>query len=187
MHLNMRTAGITGGLGPKSTIDYYRSIIARFRARQADAGFPHMGINSLDVGKGIALLDGGRLDELAGCLTAGAELLARAGADFGAIAANTPYLVSDEVQRRLPIPLAGIVRATCNYAKGHGVKKLGLSGAGFTMRAAFHPETFRQAGMDLVRPSEAEREFIHRKYMGENSRSCCATLRPPESSFSIQR
>jgi aspartate racemase len=31
----MRTAGIIGGLGPESTIDYYRSIISRYRARKA--------------------------------------------------------------------------------------------------------------------------------------------------------
>ena len=79
----MRTAGIIGGLGPESTIDYYRSIIARYRARTMDAGYPQIVINSLDVDRGIALLDAGRLDELADYLTAGVELLARAGVDFG--------------------------------------------------------------------------------------------------------
>ena len=32
---DLRTAGMIGGLGPESTIDYYRSIIARYRAAQA--------------------------------------------------------------------------------------------------------------------------------------------------------
>jgi aspartate/glutamate racemase len=32
----MRLAGMIGGLGPESTIDYYRSIIARYRARKPD-------------------------------------------------------------------------------------------------------------------------------------------------------
>jgi hypothetical protein len=30
---NMRTIGMIGGLGPEFTIDYYRFIIARYRAR----------------------------------------------------------------------------------------------------------------------------------------------------------
>src|SRR3954469_8837940 len=97
---NMRTPGMIGGLGPESTIDYYRSIIARFRARKPEAGYPHVIINSLDVDKGIAMLDAGRLDDLADYLVAGVELLVRAGADFGFIAANTPHIVFDEVQRQ---------------------------------------------------------------------------------------
>lgn len=62
----MRTLGMLGGLGPESTIDYYRSINARVRARRPDVGYPHIIINSLDVDKGIAMLDAGQLSELAG-------------------------------------------------------------------------------------------------------------------------
>jgi len=58
----MRTVGLIGGLGPESTIDYYRSIIARYRARKG-AGYPQIVVNSLDVDKGIALLNAGRLDK----------------------------------------------------------------------------------------------------------------------------
>ena len=103
-----------GGLGPESTIDYYRSIIARYRSRRPDGGYPHVVINSLDVDKGLAMLDAGRLDELANYLAAGLELLVRAGADLGFIAANTPHLVFDEVQHRSAIPLLSIERATCD-------------------------------------------------------------------------
>src|SRR5436305_2660093 len=105
----MRTVGIIGGLGPESTIDYYRSIIARYRARKPDGGYPRILINSLDVEKGIAMLDAGRLDDLADYLVAGLEPLVRAGADFGCMAANTPHLVFDAVQSRSEIPLLSIV------------------------------------------------------------------------------
>ena len=163
----MQTLGIIGGLGPESTIDYYRSIIARFRARKPDGGYPHVVINSLDVDEGIAMLDAGRLDDLADYLASGVEALARAGADFGCIAANTPHLVFDEVQRRSAIPLLSIVRATCDYAKARGLKKAGLFGTGFTMRASFYPDEFQRAGIALVTPKESEREFIHRAYIDE--------------------
>src|SRR5882757_1467862 len=164
---NMRTIGMIGGLGPESTIDYYRSIIARYRARQPDGGYPHVVINSLDVDKGLAMLDAGRLDELADYLAAGLELLVRAGADLGFIAANTPHLVFDEVQQRSAIPLLSIVRATADHAKARGLKKVGLFGTGFTMRASFYPKELQRAGIGVVLPQESEREFIHRKYIGE--------------------
>jgi aspartate racemase len=156
-----------GGLGPESTVDYYRSIIGRYRARKPDGGYPHIIVNSLDVDKGIAMLDGGRLNDLADYLVGGVESLARAGAEFGFMAANTPHLVFDEVQRRSAIPLLSIVRATSDYARTIGVKKVGLFGTGFTMRADFYPSEFERAGIDLVRPTESEQTFIHSKYIGE--------------------
>jgi aspartate racemase len=164
---NMRTIGMIGGLGPESTIDYYRSIIARCRARRPDGGYPHVVINSLDVDKGLAMLDAGRLDELANYLAAGVELLVRAGADLAFIAANTPHIVFDEVQQRSAIPLLSIVRATAGRAGALGLRKVGLFGTGFTMRASFYPKELQRAGIGVVLPKESEREFIHRKYIGE--------------------
>ena len=163
----MRTSGMIGGLGPESTIDYYRSIIARFRARSPDGGYPSLIVNSLDVDKGIGMLDAGRLDDLADYLAAAVEVLVRAGAEFGYIAANTPHIVFDEVQRRSAIPLLSIVRATSEYAKALGLKKVGLFGTGFTMRASFYPEEFQRSGIAMIRPTDSEREFIHRKYIDE--------------------
>ena len=163
----MRTLGIIGGLGPESTIDYYRSILARFRARKPDSGYPHIVINSLDVDKGIAMLDAGQLNDLADYLVGGIEALVRAGAGFACMAANTPHLVFDEVQRRSSIPLLSIVRATAAHAKALGVKRVGLFGTGFTMRANFYPEEFKRMGIDLVRPKEPEQQFIHDKYINE--------------------
>lgn len=163
----MRTAGMLGGLGPESTIDYYRSILAGYRERKPDGGYPHILINSLDVDKGIAMIEAGRLDALADYLTSGLEALVRTGADFAFMAANTPHLVFDELQRRSPIPLISIVGATVERAKALGLKKVGLFGTGFTMRAKFYPDEFEQAGIALVIPTEPEREQIHRIYIGE--------------------
>jgi aspartate racemase len=163
----MRTAGMIGGLGPESTIDYYRSIIARFRARNPDGGNPHLIMNSLDVDKGLAMVDRGQLDDLTNYLATGVGSLVRAGADFGFIAANTPHLVFDEVERRSAIPLLSIVRATSAHAKALGLRKVGLFGTAFTMRASFYPQQFERAEIDLVRPTATEQELIHRKYIDE--------------------
>ena len=163
----MKTAGMIGGLGPESTIDYYRSILARYRERKPDGGIPHILINSLDVDKGIAMLDAGRLRDLADYLATGVESLENAGADFGFIAANTPHIVFEDLQQRSMIPLLSIVKATAARAKALGLTKVGLFGTGFTMRASFYPEEFQRAGITLLTPTEAERDFIHQKYIGE--------------------
>ena len=45
----MRILGLVGGIGPESTIEYYRHLIAEFRAAAPDAGYPAFLANSLDL------------------------------------------------------------------------------------------------------------------------------------------
>jgi aspartate racemase len=163
----MRTVGIIGGLGPESTVDYYRGILARYRERTGKPEYPHILINSLDVDKGIAMLDAGQFDQFANYISSGVEQLVQAGAEFGCIAANTPHIVFDEVERRSAIPLVSIVQAAVDHVRALGMKRVGLLGTGFTMRAAFYPEVFKRAGIELVVPTESEREYVHRIYIGE--------------------
>jgi aspartate/glutamate racemase len=54
------------------------------------------------------------------------QRLARAGADVGLFAANTPHIVFDDLQRRSPIPLISIVEATREAADELGLRSLGL-------------------------------------------------------------
>ena len=162
----MKIAGMIGGLGPETTVDYYRFILAGYR-KHRPTGYPQLVINSLDVDRGIALLDAGKLDELADYLVEGFAALERAGVDFAFLAANTPHIVFDEVQKRTRLPLLSIVGVTAQRAQALGLKKVGLFGTGFTMRADFYPQAFQRVGIKLVRPSEAEREYIHKAYIGE--------------------
>ena len=61
----MKTLGIVGGLGPESTIEYYRFVLDGYRARVTDGSAPHLIIDSLDVNRGIAMLDANDLVSLA--------------------------------------------------------------------------------------------------------------------------
>jgi aspartate racemase len=163
----MKTLGIVGGIGPESTIEYYRFILDGYRARVTDGSAPHLIIDSIDVNRGIAMLDANDLAGLTNYVSASVERLTRAGAEIALIAANTPHLVFDEVQQRATIPMVSIVQAVCDHARGLGLKRLGLLGTGFTMRARFYPDTFARAGLELVTPGETERAFIHEKYINE--------------------
>jgi len=163
----MKTLGIVGGIGPESTIEYYRFILDLYRARVSDGSAPHLLIDSLDVNRGIAMLDANDLVSLISYLSSSIERLARAGAEIALIAANTPHLVFDEVQHRSPIPMLSIVEAACEDVRGLGHTRVGLLGTGFTMRARFFPDVFTRAGIELMTPSEAEQTVIHKIYIGE--------------------
>ncbi len=163
----MKTAGILGGLGPESTIEYYRAMIAVYRQRKADGSYPAFLVNSVNMTRVVDLITAGRLPELAEFLLSGLQMLGRAGADFGAIAANTPHVVFNEVRRRSPIPLISIVEATCQAAQARGLRRVGLFGTRFTMQGHFYRDVFAKAGITIVTPSVDDQDYLHEKYMSE--------------------
>jgi aspartate racemase len=163
----MTTVGILGGIGPESTVEYYRGLISGYRQLRPDGSYPSIILNSLDVTKLLGWMNAGQLSEVTDYMVDGLQRLARAGADFGIIAANTPHIVFDEVQQRSPIPLVSIVEATCAEAERRGMTKVGLLGTRFTMQAHFYQDVFSRKGITLVVPPEDEQKYIHDKYVGE--------------------
>src|SRR5208282_2812667 len=125
----MKTIGIIGGVGPESTVDYYRLLIAAYRERIPDGSYPRIVINSIDLKEMVGLLEANDLDRLTDRLVAEIQKLANAGAEIGLLSSNTPHIVFDELSRRSAIPLVSIVEATCEAACATGLKKLGLFGS----------------------------------------------------------
>ena len=163
----MKTLGIIGGLGPDSTVDYYRLLLAAYRAKTGGAAAPSIFINSLDAERVIALITARKRHELAQYLSTEIERLARAGASFGLVAANTPHMVFDDLVRVSRIPLISIVQAACDGAKALGLKRVALLGTRFTMQGDFYPKVFSAEGVGLVSPRPGDQEYIHDKYMTE--------------------
>lgn len=163
----MKTAGIIGGLGPESTVEYYRLLVASYRERTRDGSYPRIIINSIDMKALVDLISADDRVGAAQLLAEEVSKLAQAGADFALISANTPHLVFDEVQSRSPLPMLSIVRATCAAAKASGLKRLGLFATRFTARAGFYTGALAAEGITLALPDDAEQEFIHDKYMNE--------------------
>ena len=163
----MKTAGIVGGIGPESTIDYYRQMVASYRKQRPDGSFPPILINSIDLTRMLDLIATGKMNEVTDYLAGAVKKLERAGADFALMAANTPHIVFDAVAQRAPIPMISIVQATCDVAKSRGLTRLGLFGTRFTMQGSFYPDAFFKQGLEVFAPSEQDQDYIHEKYMGE--------------------
>ncbi|HEY4270632.1 MAG TPA: amino acid racemase [Candidatus Udaeobacter sp.] len=163
----MKTLGIIGGLGPESTLDYYQRIIALYRKRTGEVHYPELIIVSIDLTKGLNFMEANDLGGMADYLLETVEKLARAGADFGIISANTPHIVFDDVARRSPVPLLSIVEATCAAAKIQNLKRLALFGTRYTMRANFYPKVFSREGIELLLPDTHDQDYIHDKYFSE--------------------
>ena len=155
----MKTVGVIGGIGPESTIEYYRLLVAAYRARVPDGSYPSIIINSIDMKTMLSLIEANEFAKVTEYLVGEIQKLASGGAQYGLLAANTPHVVFDEIRRQSPIPLVSIVEATCEGARRLGLKRLGLFGTRFTMRGQFYANVFSKADIALVIPSLEEQAW----------------------------
>jgi aspartate racemase len=161
----MAIVGLVGGLGPESTIDYYRRILAAWD-RVDPATAPSIVIDSLDVGRALDLVERDR-PALIEYLLASLRRLAGAGADFAAMTANTPHIVFDELAARSPLPLLSIVEVCAAEARHRGLRRLLLLGTRFTMDASFYPAVAARYGVIVISPGEDDRHWVHDRYVNE--------------------
>ena len=161
----MPTVGLVGGLGPESTIDYYRRILAAWE-REEPSSAPSIVIDSLDVRRGLNLVERDRAG-LVEYLLGSIRRLAGAGVDFVAMTANTPHIVFDALAERSPLPLLSIVQTCAAEARRLGLTRPALLGTRFTMEATFYPDVFAKNRMTIVVPDANDRAWVHARYIGE--------------------
>jgi aspartate racemase len=161
----MATVGIVGGLGPESTIDYYRRILEAWSQVDPSTA-PSIVIDSLDVQRALRLVGSDR-PALTEYLLTSLRRLGGAGVDFAAMSANTPHIVFDELTAKSPIALVSIVEACAEEARRRGLARPALLGTRFTMEAGFYPAVFARHGIVVVPPNDAERGWIHERYVRE--------------------
>ena len=156
----MKKIGIIGGLGPESTVDYYREIISAFNTKHADLAYPEIIVYSANLNMLMGFVETESWLELSQWLLGVINSLHRAGAEFAAIASNTPHIVFDEIKTKSPVPLLSIVEETCNKAKKMELKRVGLMGTKLTMETDFYKKPFISKGISVAVPSEEEQQFL---------------------------
>ena len=159
----MRTIGLVGGMTPESTLVYYELLIRSARERLKDPDplkNPVVVLYSLDLARVVELQRAGRLDELAAHLAHICELLREAGAEVGALTANTPHLYLDRIRASTELELVSIVDATCAAVARLGLQRPLLLGTRATMEGAMYRDALAAAGIRPLAPDGEEMEFI---------------------------
>lgn len=157
----MKKVGIVGGIGPASTLDYYKYIIEGYRAITKNNEYPKIIIDSINMTEMMGYLSENRWDELVSLLVCSIKSLASAGANFVAIASNTPHIVFDEVKKQSAIPLISIVDETCKYALNNGCKKVVVLGTSFTMSSGLYTNAFGKYDIEAFVPDIIDQNAIH--------------------------
>lgn len=166
----MKKIGIIGGLGPESTLDYYRGIINAFHLNYDENGYPEIVIESVNLKDAMTWAARDEWDKVIDLLSDCFNKMKYAGAEFGAIASNTPHKVFEEIQAKTELPLISIVTATRQYAQSLDLKNLLLLGTGFTMRSSFYQKELERYGIKIVVPNREHQDYIHEKIFSELER-----------------
>ena len=155
------TIGLIGGMTPESTLEYYQLLIRSARERLRDPDPLHnpvVIVYSLDLAQVAALQRAGRTDDLAAHLAGVCEILRAAGAEVGALTANTPHLYIEAIQARTRLELVSIVEATCRASVALGLRRPLLLGTRTTMESPMYRDRLAADGIELLIPDEEGRQ-----------------------------
>ncbi len=159
---NTKKLGILGGMGPESTLMYYKLIVAEFQKQDDNNYFPELTIETVNMYKMLDYCNRGDYDNLANYLLKGIKNLEKAGADFVVLASNTPHVVFDELEKNASIPMLSIVTPTYEAVKRKGLRKVLWLGTAFTMEQPYFRKQFEENGICVVTPEKKERQVIDR-------------------------
>ena len=144
----MKKLGLIGGIGPESTIEYYRSIEYGVQKKSGQNFFPNITIESLNVFDVLNLCKKQDYDGLTDYLLNGINQLSAAGVQYAALTGITTHIVFDALSKVSPVPLVSMV---C------------LLGTLPTMNGTFFQQSFESKGIEVITPDAAEKEYIGRK------------------------
>ena len=157
----MKTICLAGGMTPESTNVYYEALIQG--ARQPDGDplrNPVIIIHSLNLTELVQIQNRGDRTKVAEYLAEILERLRLAGAEIGALTANTPHAYLDEIQTMTSLPMVSIVTATRDAAADRGLERALLLGTRTTVEAGMFPRECGDAGIQIVLPGDDDREFL---------------------------
>jgi aspartate racemase len=157
----MKKIGIIGGLGPESTILYYRQLIVKYQERD-NRNTPVILIYSINLSEFFRCQELGDHAFQQSMLKKGVESLTAAGVDLIAIAANTPHMFFEEVAKDAKVPLISIVEETAKETLAYSAsKRAGLLGTKFTMEGSFYPDVFKKYGIEVFVPERADLQIVN--------------------------
>lgn len=163
----MQKIGLIGGIGPESTVSYYRQLVQGVKQREGEHALPRLSIETLNAFQVFALCKQEKYDDLAAYVLEAIHSLAAAGAKCAALTGNTPIIVFEQLKAASPIPLVSAIEATVFEAKKRGIKTVGLLGTVFTMTNTFFVIPFEREGIKVVVPSASEIKYIQAKIESE--------------------
>ncbi len=161
-----RILGLVGGVGPESTIDYYRRLIHGWSGRRPGT-HPRLLVDSLNGGALFPDILGGNVERIADVVRPAVEQLAAGGAGLAIICSVATHQAFELVAATSPIPLLSIIEATLDATLAAGAKRPALFAPRITAEGAFFARPFARAGVELIRPAPEDLAAVDEIYVNE--------------------
>lgn len=159
-----RKIGLVGGMGPESTLIYYKEINRMICDSCGGGRFPEIAIESVDMYKFFEYLKAGELEQLEQYMWEKIENLLGCKCEIIALACNTVHVVYHSLAKRLKaksdVPLISLPKITCDEAKRRCFRKVGLLGTLYTMKMDFFKQDFISAGVEVITPDDDNKAKI---------------------------
>lgn len=158
----MTTIGLLGGMSWESSVLYEELINTEVRRRLGGVNSADLIVRSYNFAAIEELQSAGDWKAAGALLAADAQRLQDAGAGLVALCTNTMHRVAPSIEAALEVPFVHLADATANAVKAEQIDKVGLLGTKFTMEQPFYRDRLEEHGIQVMVPSEEERELVHR-------------------------
>jgi len=157
-----KTIGLLGGMGPEATVDLFRRIV---RATPATCDQEHLHIlvdNDPSVPDRTEALLSDNLEPVVEKLTAMAQRLEAAGADFLIVPCNTAHYFLDRVRLTVSIPFLDMIEETVtSLCREHPAQRtVGLLATTGTLRTRLYPRRAEKVSLTVVEPPATDQPAV---------------------------
>ncbi len=158
----MKRIGLLGGMSWESSVLYEELINTEVRERLGGTNSADLIVRSYNFATIEALQVAGDWERAAEILVEDAKLLEAAGAEVIALCTNTMHRVAESIEDAVDAQFVHICDAVSSAVVDREITNIGLLGTKFTMEQPFYSERLRAAGLEVIVPTEDERELIHK-------------------------
>jgi aspartate racemase len=123
---------------------------------------PDVTLDCTPLARNLAALGRGDYGSVRATLSASAQRLAAAGADFFACPDNTSHLALEQPGEDLPLPGLHIAEVVAGQAARDGRTRVGVLGTKYLMESPLYPRAFAVRGIDAEVPGEAGQQIINK-------------------------
>ncbi|MBS3131681.1 amino acid racemase [Candidatus Woesearchaeota archaeon] len=153
-------AGIIGGMGPQTSSQFCLNINMKFRQlanRQPDMVIENVPISLEDE---TELINGGNPKNFRALLTGAVRKLNHAHSDFIAVPCNTAHFFLEDLRKISSAPIISIIDECALECSSRNIKIAGLLATPKTIKERLFEAPMKEAGVDIILPSEADQKMI---------------------------
>jgi aspartate racemase len=145
----------------------YRTICLEGAQWLGAHGHPEVTLHTFSLATYVERIERDDWQGVGELMIASGQKLAHAGADFLICPDNTIHQALRYVELRSPRPWVHIGAVVAQEAANRGYRRLGLMGTRWLIESDVYPAKLAERGLDYMRPTDEERDEIHRIIMEE--------------------